>query len=179
MDLGKALRSGVSQVRVPTNSQSPLTPVHSRSGSRQESQVNQISGTSDDQKDDAYENELGAPLTRQRTSGLRIQGHVNSSNTPPPTPRAKPRKLLKSTKAVVPHRAQIDAASKEWAPDQRRASRAHINRNDQEANLKWQLRRFFSNPNASSTATSSAAVSKLFDKYRGLMVSFKSCYKKY
>ena len=204
MDLGKALRSGVSQARVPTNSQSLLAPAHSRSGSRQEAQVNQISGTSDDRKDDADENKCGAPLTRQGTSGLRTQVHVDSSNTPPPTPRPKPKKLLISTKAVAPPKAQIDAASKEWANmtpgaaleyaknlalqqqipfysilDQRRAIGAHIDRKDQEANLKWQLRRFFSNPTGSSTATSSAAVSKLFDKYRGMMVSFKSCYKKY
>ncbi|KAK3166726.1 hypothetical protein OEA41_009851 [Lepraria neglecta] len=115
MDLGKALRSGVSQARVPTNSQSLLTPAHSRSGSRQEAQVNQISGTSDDQKNDADENEFGAPLTGQGTSGLRTQGHVDSSNTPPPTPRPKPKKLLISTKAVAPPKAQIDATSKEWA----------------------------------------------------------------
>ena len=163
-----------------------------------------MSGTSDDRKRDADENAFGAPLTRQGTSGLRIQSHVDSSNIPPPTPRPKPKKLPKSTKAVAPPKAQIDTASKEWANmtlgaaleyaknlalqrqipfysilDQRCTIRAHIDRKDQEANLKWQLRRFFSNPNGSSTATSSTAVSKLFDKYRGRRVSFKTCYKKY
>ncbi|KAL2048331.1 hypothetical protein N7G274_000242 [Stereocaulon virgatum] len=51
---------------------------------------------------------------------------------------------------------------------EQRAIRAQTDRKNQEikANLTWESLRFFSSPNASTTVTSSAAVSKMFDKYR-------------
>jgi hypothetical protein len=55
---------------------------------------------------------------------------------------------------------------------EQRAIRAQADRKNQEvkANLTWESLRFFSSPNASTTVTSSAAVSKMFDKYRGMVV---------
>lgn len=54
--------------------------------------------------------------------------------------------------------------------EERRAVRMRIKKENHEANAQWHGNRFFQNSNASSGAASSNAISKLFDKYRGLFL---------
>lgn len=48
-----------------------------------------------------------------------------------------------------------------------RAKRTHTKKQREEANLPFDLHRFFQNPNSSSGSTSATALNKVFDRYRG------------
>lgn len=57
--------------------------------------------------------------------------------------------------------------------EERRAVRTRMKQKNDEANAQWSGIRFFQTSNGSSGATSSNAISKLFDKYRGMFLSLQ------
>ena len=97
--------------------------------------------------------------------------------SPPPPGRYKASKEGSNLTAEDALEHYKDLALRRQVPftsilSEQRAIRAQTDRKSQEikANLTWESLRFFSSPNVSSTVTSSAAVSKLFDKYQGMVV---------
>ena len=199
MDIGKALRSGVSQARAQQILRvylHPLTAGQGRAKKHKSTRLVEfpmIGRTMQTKTNVAHGSQgRGLPAYGLRVTSTRAIHHLQH----PGQSRRSCSYLQKRLRHLRRRLTQPPRNGPIWLPgllskmpknlalqrqipfysilDQRRALRAHIDRKDQEANLKWQLRRFFSNPNGSSTAASSAAVSKLFDKYRGMMVSFSN-----
>ena len=235
MDDEQAQSLGLPSYRGQANSPSLPSPAQTRSVSREDAQIDQISSIFDNRKGFEDEHKPGGGIAgRKSTKDIQAdfvgsmtrqetQSHVGARNTLTTSPRPeseelpKPRKTRSTSQELVqpvkpvaksdrkasafenlprlpPGKEELakthhkDAFDQAQGPELRRqtpfsllgvercavrAQRAQKIIKDQEANSNWELPSFFSNSNASSTATSSAAASKLFDKYRGIIIALR------